>query len=149
MSGLMPYDDAPWMRCALREARLAYEQGEVPIGAIVVAHNKIIAQAHNQVELLHDPTAHAEMLAITAATEALGGKYLTDCTLYVTLEPCTMCIGALRWAQIGSIVYAASDIKGGYSQWAPMVPHPKTTIRKGVLADEAQELLTSFFKQRR
>lgn len=149
MCPLVPYDDNYWMRHALQEARLAYEEGEVPIGAVIVANNKLIAQAHNQVERLNDPTAHAELLAITAATEALGGKYLTDCTLYVTLEPCTMCIGALRWAQIGQIVFGASDSKGGYQRWAPSVPHPKTTIKSGVMAEESTQLLTSFFQERR
>ncbi|MBB6274949.1 nucleoside deaminase [Porphyromonas circumdentaria] len=149
MERLFTYDDNHWMRLALQEARLAFEQGEVPIGAVVVANNKPIAQTHNQVELLKDPTAHAELLAITAATEALGGKYLTDCTLYVTLEPCIMCIGALRWAQIGHIVYGASDPKGGYNRWAPLAPHPKTKITAGILEREAQKLLTTFFQQRR
>lgn len=149
MCPLVPYDDNYWMRHALQEARLAYEEGEVPIGAVIVANNKLIAQAHNQVERLNDPTAHAELLAITAATEALGGKYLTDCTLYVTLEPCAMCIGALRWAQIGQIVFGASDSKGGYQRWASSVPHPKTTIKSGVMAEESKQLLTSFFQERR
>lgn len=146
---LFTSDDEQWMRQALSEAQQAFDEGEVPIGAVVVARNRIIARAHNLVERLGDPTAHAEMLAVTSASEALGGKYLTDCTLYVTLEPCPMCMGALRWAQIGRVVYGASDSKGGFQQLAPLVPHPRTELCGGLLAEEAALLMSDFFKARR
>ncbi len=149
MHYLSPEEDSFYMEEALAEARKAFEEGEVPIGAVVVARGKIIARAYNLVERLSDPTAHAEMLAITAATNALGGKYLTDCTLYVTLEPCPMCMGALRWAKISAIVYAAEDSKGGFRTLAPLVPHPKTVFRSNVLAEKSISLMQSFFKSRR
>ena len=137
------------MREALREAQAAYDEGEVPIGAVVVARGRIIGRGHNMTERLHDPSAHAEMIAITASTEALGGKYLTDCTLYVTVEPCPMCAAALCWAQVGRIVYGAADPKRGYSLYSPSLLHPKTEISAGVLADECGTLMTDFFKSKR
>jgi tRNA(adenine34) deaminase len=137
-----------WMREALREAALAYDRGEVPVGAVVVYQNRIIARAHNLTETLNDVTAHAEMQAITAAAEFLGGKYLKDCTLYVTLEPCTMCIGGLFWSQVGHIYFGAADDKRGYHKTGG-TPHPKTTITGGVLAEECSALLKNFFRLRR
>lgn len=142
-------DDSFYMNRALEEARRAAEQGEVPVGAVVVCRDRIIARAHNLTEMLHDVTAHAEMQAITAAANALGGKYLDVCTLYVTVEPCPMCAGALAWAQLGRLVYGASDPKRGYTtQQAPML-HPKTQVTAGVLADECGALMTDFFRQKR
>ena len=141
--------DERYMQEALREARMALEEDEVPIGAVIVCRGRIIGKGHNMTERLHDPTAHAEMIAITAATEALGGKYLNDCTLYVTVEPCPMCSGALNWAQIGRIVYGAGDPKRGGSLYSPSLLHPKTEVRSGVLAAECTELMTGFFKEKR
>ena len=137
------------MKQALAEANKAYQQGEIPIGAVVVCRDRIIAKSHNLTELLHDVTAHAEMQAITAAAEHLGGKYLTDCTLYVTIEPCVMCAGALGWSQISRIVYGASDEKRGYSRFAPEALHPRTEVTSGVMAEECAELMQSFFAVRR
>lgn len=137
------------MREALREAEAARSEGEVPIGAVVVAKGRIIGRGHNMTERLHDPTAHAEMIALTAATEAIGGKYLNDCCLYVTVEPCPMCAAALCWAQVGKIVYGAPDPKRGYSLYAPPLLHPKTTIAAGVLAETCGKLVADFFKQKR
>ena len=134
---------------ALEQARAAGERNEIPIGAVIVCKGRVIARAHNLTETLNDPTAHAEMQAITAATENLGGKYLTDCTLYVTVEPCPMCAAALAWAQIPRIVYGADDPKRGYSLFSPNLLHPRTKVTKGVLADECSTLLTGFFKARR
>ena len=134
---------------ALREAALANAEGEIPIGAVVVAGDRIIGRGHNMTERLNDPTAHAEMIAITAATEALGGKYLTDCTLYVTVEPCPMCAAALAWAQLGALVYGADDPKRGYSLFSPSLLHPKTEVVSGILADECSTLLSGFFRDRR
>ena len=134
---------------ALREAALANAEGEIPIGAVVVAGDRIIGRGHNMTERLNDPTAHAEMIAITAATEALGGKYLTDCTLYVTVEPCPMCAAALAWAQLGALVYGADDPKRGYSLFSPSLLHPKTEVVSGILADECSTLLSDFFRDRR
>ncbi len=142
-------DDAYFMQQALREARQAAEEGEIPIGAIVVSKGNIIARAHNLTETLRDVTAHAEMQAITAAASRLGGKYLTECTLYVTLEPCAMCAGALGWAQLGRLVYGADEPRRGYRRLAPEALHPKTEVTAGVMADEALELLTGFFKRKR
>lgn len=142
-------DDLYYMRKALEEAHKAYEEDEIPVGAVVVCQGRIVARAHNLTERLTDVTAHAEMQAITAAANALGGKYLTDCTLYVTLEPCTMCAGALSWTQIGRIVYGAGDPKHGYAQCVPSLLHPKTEVTAGVLADEAGEILRRFFRKRR
>lgn len=130
-------------------AQLAYEEGEIPVGAIVVAGERIIGKGYNQTERLHDVTAHAEMLAITAASEYLGGKYLQDCTLYVTLEPCVMCAGALYWTQMKRVVYGASDEKRGFSRLGKNVLHPKTHLKNGILADESQELILKFFKRLR
>ena len=141
--------DEDYMRRAREQARLAYEKDEVPVGAVVVCRDRISARAHNLTETLTDVTAHAEMQAITAAADALGGKYLDPCTLYVTVEPCVMCAGALGWSQIGRIVYGASDPKRGYTLLAPDVLHPKTTVTSGVLADEATTLIQSFFKKKR
>ena len=138
-----------YMREALREARLAFEDDEVPVGAVVVCKGRIIARGHNMTERLHDPTAHAEMIALTAATEAVGGKYLNDCTLYVTVEPCPMCAAALCWAQLGALVYGASDPKRGFSLFTPSLLHPKTTVETGVLAGECSELMSSYFKAKR
>lgn len=142
-------DDSFYMRQALNEAVKAFEKGEIPIGAVVVCQNRIIARAHNLTEALNDVTAHAEMQAITAAANTLGGKYLNECTLYVTVEPCPMCAGALGWAQLKRLVYGADDEKRGYHVYAPNVLHPKTEVVKGVLADEATELMRSFFKSKR
>jgi len=143
-----PFDDTYFMKKALQEAEIALQKGEVPVGAVVVCNDRIIAKGHNQVETLNDATAHAEMLAITAATHYLGGKYLKDCTLYVTLEPCQMCAGAAYWSQVGRIVYAATDEKRGYQHWNCQV-HPKTQVTGGVLATESEALLKIFFKNMR
>ncbi len=142
-------DDEYFMRQALNEARIAAEEGEVPVGAVVVCNDRIIARAHNQTERLNDPTAHAEMLAITAATGVLGAKYLADCRLYVTVEPCVMCAGAIGWAQIGSVIYGASDEKRGFAKYAPLAMHPKATIKRGVLEAECAAEMTSFFRNKR
>lgn len=141
--------DEYYMREALREARAAAAEEEVPIGAVVVSGDRVIARAHNQTELLHDVTAHAEMLALTAAEEAIGGKYLTDCTLYVTVEPCPMCAGAIGWAQVARVVYGAADPKRGFTLLTGPVLHPKTEVTAGVLADECAQLMKSFFKNKR
>lgn len=146
---LVPFDDAYFMQAALAQAQLAYEKGEVPVGAVMVANNQIIARGHNMTEQLTDATAHAEMIALTAAAEALGSKYLRDCTLYVTLEPCPMCAGALRWAQLGRLVYGATDDKSGYLQVSDRLVHPKTDIIRGLMADECRQLMQSFFRARR
>ena len=130
-------------------AQAALEEGEIPIGAVIVCRGRIIGKGHNMTERLHDPTAHAEMIAITAATEAIGGKYLNDCTLYVTVEPCPMCAGALNWAQVGRIVYGASDPKRGHSLFSPPLLHPKTEVRSGVLEEECSTLMREFFKGKR
>lgn len=137
------------MREALREAGYAVSEDEVPIGAVVTCRGRIIGKGHNMTERLNDPTAHAEMIAITAATEAMGGKYLNDCTLYVTIEPCPMCAGALAWAQIGRVVFGASDPKRGFSLFSPSLMHPKTEVVSGVLADECSNLVTEFFRNKR
>lgn len=137
------------MREALNEARAALRDDEIPIGAVVVSGGRIIGRGHNLTETLHDVTAHAEMQAITAAEEYLGGKYLTQCTLYVTVEPCVMCAGAIGWSQLGRLVYGAADEKRGYSQYAPNALHPKTEVVKGVMEDEAAEMMKAFFKSKR
>ena len=142
-------DDEYYMRVALDEAKKAAERDEVPVGAIVVAGKSVIARAHNLTETLNDPTAHAEMQAITAATSYLGGKYLTDCTIYVTIEPCVMCAGALGWSQIGKIVYGATDEKRGFKKFAAKSLHPKTEVIGGVLETECAELLQEFFRTKR
>lgn len=141
--------DQEYMQKALIEAKQAFEEGEVPVGAIIVCRDRIIARAHNLTERLTDVTAHAEMQAITAAANALGGKYLTDCTLYVTVEPCVMCAGALAWAQLSRIVYGASDPKRGFSVFAPNALHPRTEVTEGVLAEECANLMKDFFQRRR
>ena len=137
------------MRLALDEARQAYEAGEIPIGAVVVCRERPIARAHNLTETLNDVTAHAEMQAITAAANTLGGKYLTDCTLYVTVEPCTMCAGAIGWAQIPRIVYGTADPKRGFHDLAPKALHPKATVTAGVLEEECRRLMQDFFASKR
>lgn len=141
--------DERYMRMALDEAHLAYEAGEIPIGAVVVCKDRVISRAHNLTETLCDVTAHAEMQAITSAANTLGGKYLTDCTLYVTVEPCTMCAGAIGWAQIHRIVYGAADEKRGFHEYAPKAMHPKATITTGVLEEECRQLMQEFFRSRR
>lgn len=141
--------DEFYMREALREARMAYDEDEIPVGAVIVCDDRVIARAHNQTELLHDVTAHAEMLAFTAAAECLGGKYLTDCTLYVTLEPCVMCAGAAGWTQLSHIVYGASDPKRGFERVGRAMLHPKTTVESGVLKEECEGLMKDFFKKKR
>ena len=142
------WDDGFYRKKALTEAQLALEKGEVPVGAVIVANNTIIARAHNLTEALTDVTAHAEMQAITAAANAIGGKYLHGCTLYITLEPCSMCAGALYWSQISRVVFAASDPKRGYRQQGTLL-HPKTEVMEGVCADEASALLHQFFVSKR
>ena len=141
--------DKTFMRKALEQAQMAFDKDEVPVGAVVVCNDRIIARAHNLTELLNDVTAHAEMQAITAAADALGGKYLDVCTLYVTVEPCTMCAGALGWAQLGRLVYGAADAKRGYSLLAPQALHPKTEVTTGVLEKECSELMSRFFRNKR
>ncbi len=148
MDKMLP-DDTYFMRKALDEARVAFDMDEIPVGAVVVCQNRIIAGAHNLTERLCDVTAHAEMQAITAAANSLGGKYLTDCTLYVTLEPCVMCAGAIGWAQIGRVVFGAADDKRGYRRFAPEALHPKTEVTSGVLADACSALLREFFAKKR
>jgi tRNA(adenine34) deaminase len=148
---MIEFDDAYFMQQALKEAVIAYEKEEVPVGAVVVMNNKVIARGHNQVELLNDSTAHAEILALTSAYSSLGAKYLPDATLYVTVEPCLMCCGAIYWGKLGRIVYGASDEKNGFKHitkesW-PF--HPKTELVKGVLEDECAQLMRSFFKSKR
>jgi tRNA(adenine34) deaminase len=143
-----PFTDEYFMKKALQEAEMAFEKGEIPVGAIVVIDNKVIARSHNLTEMLVDVTAHAEMQAITAAANFLGGKYLIGCTLYVTLEPCQMCAGALYWSQISKIVYGATDENRGFIKMGTQL-HPKTTVVSGILANEASELMKRFFAERR
>jgi tRNA(adenine34) deaminase len=138
-----------YMNAALSEAIKAFEKQEVPVGAVVVCNGTIISRAHNLTETLKDPTAHAEMQAITAATNYLGGKYLTDCTMYVTLEPCSMCAGALGWSQVAGLVFGADDEKKGYRSISSSLLHPRTKVKAGVLEEECRELLVKFFKSRR
>ena len=142
-------DDERFMRMALAEAQKAAEEQEIPIGAVIVCNGKVLSRAHNLTETLCDVTAHAEMQAITAAANALGGKYLVDCTLYVTVEPCVMCAGAIAWAQMGALVFGAEDEKRGYQRYAPQALHPKTVVRKGVMADECATLMKQFFAAKR
>ena len=142
-------DDVYFMKQAFREAQLAWEKDEVPVGAVVVARNRIIGRAHNLTETLTDTTAHAEMQAITAASNMLGSKYLNECTLYVTLEPCVMCAGAIGWSQMGRLVYGASDEKRGFTRFAPNALHPKTVVISGVLGDDCADLMSAFFKEKR
>lgn len=139
-------EDERFMRLALQQANYAAERGEVPIGAVVVVNGKVIARSHNMTETLTDPTAHAEMQAITMATDAFGGKYLTDATIYVTVEPCPMCAAALGWAQLGRLVYGASDPKRGYTLYSPNLLHPKTKVSAGILKEECGAIVTEFFK---
>jgi tRNA(adenine34) deaminase len=141
--------DIFFMRAAITEAQKALEQGEVPIGAVIAAGGRIVARGHNLVETLGDPTAHAEMQAITAATAAIGGKYLNECTLYVTIEPCPMCASAAYWARIGRIVYGAADPKRGFSTINPALIHPKTKLESGLLSDESAALMSHFFAKKR
>ncbi len=144
----MNHDDF-FMKMALQEAEIAFRNHEVPVGAVITCGDKLIAKAHNQTEQLNDVTAHAEMLALTAAMEAMGSKYLTDCTLYITLEPCFMCAGAIGLSQISRVVYAASDSKRGYSQCETPILHKNTVVEKGIFEKEASDMLKSFFKARR
>ena len=142
-------DDVLYMKQALVEAQKAYDRGEVPVGAVVVCKDRIIARSHNLTETLNDVTAHAEMQAITAAANYLGGKYLPDCTLYVTVEPCVMCAGAIAWSQLGRLVFGAADEKRGYQKFAPQSLHPKTDVVQGVMEDECARLMKGFFQRRR
>ncbi|MDA8728913.1 nucleoside deaminase [Flavicella sp.] len=145
---IQPYDDTYYMRRALQEAQLAFDKGEVPVGAVIVIADKIVARGHNLTEALNDVTAHAEMQAFTAASDFLGGKYLKECTLYVTLEPCQMCAGASYWTQIGRIVYGASDVRRGFVN-SKTTLHPKTQVTSGVLKEECETLLKRFFIEKR
>ena len=142
-------DDNYYMKLALKEAQKAEAADEIPIGAVIVCNDQVVAKAHNLTETLTDVTAHAEMQAITAASSLLGGKYLNQCTLYVTVEPCVMCAGAIGWSQLGRLVYGASDDKRGYVRYAPQALHPKTEVVKGVLEDEAAEMMKEFFREKR
>jgi Cytosine/adenosine deaminases len=144
-----PFSDDYFMKQALAEANIASEEDEVPVGAVIVCGDRIVARAHNQTERLNDPTAHAEMLAITSATNALGAKYLTDCRLYVTVEPCVMCAGAIGWSQLSTVIYGATDEKRGFTKYAPNALHPKTEVRKGVMDTECADLMKAFFKDKR
>jgi len=143
------YDDNYFMKQAYLEAEKAYDTKEVPVGAVVVCENRIIARAHNNTELLHDVTAHAEMVAITAACNGLGNKYLNECTLYVTLEPCVMCAGALAWTQLGRLVYGADDDKGGFMRFGKKLLHPKTKVELGVMKEDCELLMRQFFQEMR
>jgi tRNA(adenine34) deaminase len=143
------YGDEYFMRLAIQEARKASESGEVPVGAVITAGDQLLARCHNSTEMLTDVTAHAEILAITAASQYLGSKYLMECTLYVTLEPCVMCAGALRWAQIGRVVYATADDKGGFMRYGKELLHPRTQLEMGIMMEESSVLLKSFFSARR
>lgn len=145
----MMKSDIEYMNIALAEARKAFDEDEIPIGAVVVCKGRIIARTHNLTEMLNDVTAHAEMQAITAAATNIGGKYLNDCTLYVTVEPCPMCAGAIAWSQLGRLVYGAEDDKRGYRRYSPDVLHPKTEVTSGVCAEEAAELMKQFFASKR
>ena len=148
-TSVSPTDDIRYMKMALDEAARAFDNEEVPVGAIIVCKGRVIARAHNLTETLTDVTAHAEMQAVTAAANCLGGKYLNDCTLYVTVEPCIMCAGALGWAQLGRLVYGAPDDKRGYRRFAPQALHPKTEVTAGVMEAECADLMKRFFTQRR
>ena len=143
------FDDEYFMNEALKQARQAYDEGEVPVGAVVVSREQIIAKAYNMTEKLADVTAHAEMLVITSAVEFLGGKYLSDCTLYVTLEPCVMCAGALQWAQVGGLIFGTADEKRGFSTYSKKILHPKTKLASGIKEEECKELIVEFFKSKR
>lgn len=141
--------DEYYMKLALKEAEVAAQEGEIPVGAIIVCRDRILARTHNLTETLNDVTAHAEMQAITAAASALGGKYLQDCTMYVTLEPCVMCAGAIGWSQLSRLVYGASDPRRGFSSIAPKALHPRTEVVSGIMAEQALNLVTDFFKSKR
>jgi tRNA(adenine34) deaminase len=143
------YGDDHFMRLAMQEAQAAAERGEVPVGAVIVSGNQLLARGHNSTELLKDVTAHAEMIAITAASQYLGSKYLIDCTLYVTLEPCVMCAGALRWSQIDRVVFAAPDDKAGFMRFGKELLHPRTQLEMGIMQEESAALLKAFFAARR
>lgn len=145
----MSAEDNRFMLEALKEARMAAEEDEVPIGAVITCNSQIIARGHNMTEMLNDPTAHAEMLSLTAATNAIGGKYLTGCTIYVTVEPCPMCAAALAWAQVSRIVYGAPDPKRGYTRFSPSLLHPKTEVSSGVLEEPCSEIVSEFFRKKR
>ncbi|MEA4841109.1 MAG: nucleoside deaminase [Bacteroidales bacterium] len=149
LAEIMEINHEHYMKQALSEAKQAFDQGEIPVGVVVVCKDRIIARGHNLTETLHDVTAHAEMQAITAAAATLGGKYLQDCSVYVTLEPCIMCAGALGWAQIAHLIYGASDEKRGYTILAPKALHPKTTVTKGVMEKECAKLMVDFFQSKR
>lgn len=141
--------DEKYMSLALHEAQKALSEGEVPVGCIIVSEGQIVGRGHNLTETLRDVTAHAEIQAITAASQTLGGKYLTDCTLYVTVEPCVMCAGAIGWAQVKRVVYGCNDEKRGYSRFAPEAFHPKTSVKSGVLEDECRQMMQDFFSKKR
>ncbi len=143
------YTDTYFMKIAMREAQMAFDEGEVPIGAVIVARNQVISKAHNQVEMLNDVTAHAEILAITSASQSYGSKYLTDCTLYVTIEPCVMCAGALRWSQIERVVYGADDEKYGFMKFGKELLHPSTKLACGVCKDDSIKIMRDFFADKR
>ena len=143
------YGDEYFMRLAIQEAQKAAESGEVPVGAVIVSGDQLLARCHNSTEMLNDVTAHAEILAITAASQYLGSKYLMDCTLYVSLEPCIMCAGALRWAQIGRVVYATADDKAGFMRYGKELLHPRTQLEMGIMMEESASMLKSFFASRR
>ncbi|MEE0900630.1 MAG: nucleoside deaminase [Bacteroidales bacterium] len=147
--GVLEYDDEYFMRIALEEARYAFDEGEVPVGGVIVCGDKVIARGHNLVMRLNDPTAHVEMQLITCATDYIGSRYLSDCTLYVTLEPCVMCAGALFWSQIGRVVFGADDPKRGAARMNQRIYHPKTVVDGGVMRDECAEVLKSFFNEKR
>ena len=147
--GVLEYDDEYFMRIALEEARFAFDEGEVPVGGVIVCGDKVIARGHNLVMRLNDPTAHVEMQLITCATDYLGSRYLQDCTLYVTLEPCVMCAGALFWSQIGRVVFGADDPKRGAARMNQRIYHPKTVVDGGVMRDECADVLKSFFNEKR
>jgi len=145
----MEIDHEKYMRLALAEAKMAFDRDEIPVGVVVVCKDRIIARGHNLTETLNDVTAHAEMQAITAAASTLGGKYLQNCSFYVTLEPCVMCAGALGWAQVSNLIYGASDDKRGYTKFAPQALHPRTEVIKGILEEECASLMVAFFKSKR
>ncbi|MEE0910467.1 MAG: nucleoside deaminase [Bacteroidales bacterium] len=147
--GVLEYDDEYFMRIALEEARYAFDEGEVPVGGVIVCGDKVIARGHNLVMRLNDPTAHVEMQLITCATDYIGSRYLQDCTLYVTLEPCVMCAGAMYWSQIGRVVFGADDPKRGAARMNQRIYHPKTVVDGGVMRDECAEVLKSFFNEKR
>ena len=145
----MSAEDEKFMQIAYREAEAAFDEDEIQVGAVIVCNGVVIARSHNLTEMLNDVTAHAEMQAITSATNQLGGKYLNNCTMYVTLEPCIMCAGAIGWSQLGRLVWGADDLKRGFSRFAPEALHPKTEVAKGVMADKCAQIIQDFFKNKR